>query len=799
MSTNPSDEPELKSRPSTLQVLGLAGAQDEAQPHLGGLQQAFLHERAPFRLLVQLLGMGLAVVIMARDVAWWQLAAWLVAGLAAIAHSARRDRELVRVRQRTLRRRDILYHAFGLAGCAAVWALPLLFPSDFGGRASHLPLWTLAAIVAAALALTARAAPLSTLVFVGITGAAATGGFALQADWGLAAVSLAFAVLTLFGTVEGARSHLAAQIAEAGLADKEKLVSLLLREFEEHEADWLWQIDTSRRVRCVSRRFAHALGEEPDSVEGRSLLELAAGQGWASGAFAPSLHELADQLKHRRSFSDLLVQVDVAGEERWWKLSGAPLTDENGRFAGYRGVGSDVTARHLAEQKIAHLARHDALTGLPNRSIVMEALQDALRAIERRGGRCALLLVDLDRFKTVNDTLGHPIGDKLLVQVAGRLQNAVGQRGLCGRLGGDEFAVVVPEADMAEVDAVAQAVIEQLSHPYHLDGHAVFIGASVGSAEGARDGAAVEVLMRHADLALYGAKSAGRGVHHRYQPEMRRDDEVRHGLKLSLHHALARNELLLAFQPMVEAHAERLTGFEALLRWNSGEHGIIGPDRCIPLAEATRLILPIGEWVLQEACRQATRWPTPLTVAVNLSGAQLLEPGFAEKVDRVLTESGLPAKRLELELREAMLLPDQGDVLETVQELRRLGCGIALDDFGTGTSSLGHLRRFRFSSVKIDRSFVRGATRGHAEELAIVRAVVAMGESIGMTTTAEGVETAEEAMLMRHLGCGRLQGFYYGRPMTGTEALALACRRPNAPAHGEQAAAIRPGEQFAAA
>jgi len=798
VTSNPSEQSGLQSRLPILQVLGLASARHAPWPHFGGLQHAPVQGRAPVRAVLQLVALGLAIAVMAGEIAWWQLAAWSVATLAAIAHSARRDRQLARARQRALRRQDIVHHALGLAGCALVWSFPLLLTEHLYGMASHLALWTLAAMLGATLALTTRAVPLSSLLFAGITGAAATAGFALHAEWAFAAVSLAFLTLTIYGILDGARNHLEAQIAQAGLADKEKLVSLLLREFEEHEADWLWQVDTSRRVRCVSRRFAHALGQEPEQVEGRSLLELAAGEAWTSGAFAPTLHELADQLKHRRSFSDLLVQVDVCGQERWWKLSGAPLTDETGRFAGYRGVGSDVTERHLEEQKIAHLARHDALTGLPNRSIVMEALQDALRAIERRGGRCALLLVDLDRFKAVNDTLGHPIGDKLLVQVAGRLQDAVGQGGLCGRLGGDEFAVVLPEADRADVDAVAQAVIERLSHPFEVDGHALSIGASVGSAEGLQDGTVFEVLMRHADLALYGAKDGGRGVHHRYQPELRLDNEERDGLKLSLRHAIEREELLLAFQPMVEAGGERLTGFEALLRWNSREHGIIGPDRCIPLAEASRLIGPIGEWVLKEACRQAVRWPAPLTVAVNLSGAQLLEPDFAAKVQRTLSESGLPARRLELELRESMLLLDPEGVLGTVQELRRLGCGIALDDFGTGTSSLGQLRRFRFSNVKIDRSFVRGATRGHADELAIVRAVVAMGESIGMVTTAEGVETAEEAMLMRHLGCGRLQGFYYGRPMTGTEALALACRRPHAPAHLEQAPG-KPTGQFAAA
>jgi len=792
-----SDSSGLPARLSILQVLGLATPGYAEWSHLRGLQHAHLRERLTVRVLIQLVAMALALAIAGGAVAWWQLAAWSSAGLGAILHSVRRDRELARARQREVTRQEICLHTLGLGGIALVWAVPLLLPQYLGNATVHLGLWALTGVLATGLALTTRAAPLAALLFITMTGAASIAGFALHGQWSLAGVALVFLAVALYGTLDSGRSYLVARLAKAALADKEKLVSLLLREFEEHDADWLWQIDTGRRVRAVSPRFAYALGQQPEDVEGRSFLELAAGEAWASGCFAPSLHELADQLKHRRSFSDLLVQVDVGGQDRWWKLSGAPLTDESGRFAGYRGVGSDVTARHLAEQRIAYLARHDTLTGLPNRSIVTQALQDAFRAIDRRGGRCALLLVDLDRFKAVNDTLGHPVGDKLLVQVAARLRDAVGQRGLCGRLGGDEFAVVVPDAHVTHVDALARRMIEHISKPYEVEDHQISIGASVGSAEGPRDGTLIEALMRHADLALYQAKRGGRGVHCRYQPELQAHTEERRQMEQALQHAVARDELHLVFQPIVEAGAEQLDGFEALLRWESDEHGRQGPQRCIPLAEASRQIVPIGEWVLHEACRQAVRWPAPLRVAINLSAAQLLEPAFAAKVNRALTDSGLSAHRLELELKESALPADAGTILEALDELRQLGCAIVLDNFGTGTSSLNQLGRFRFSSVKMDASLVRGATNGRAEEQAIVRAVVAMGDSIGMITTAEGVESAEEALLMRQLGCGRLQGFYYGRPMADAEALALAWRRASASA--EQVVQITPAGQSAAA
>jgi diguanylate cyclase (GGDEF)-like protein/PAS domain S-box-containing protein len=795
--SNSPEQPKLPLRLSALHAVGLISPDHAGWLHLRELKHGRLREGAPIRSVSQLLAMCLAVAMIAGSVSWWQLAAWFVAGLVAVAHSMLRDGELARARQRSLTPRDIWRHATGLAGCGVVWAVPLLLLGHLGTAATHLALWALTAMLATGLALTTRAAPLATLLFAGTTGAAAIAGFALHGEWAFAAVSSGFMTAALYGTVEGARSCLVGRMAEAGLADKEKLVSLLLREFEDHDADWLWQIDTSRRVRRVSARFAYALGQEPESIEGRPLLELAAGEGWASGTFPPSLHEFSNQLKRRQSFSNLLVQVDVGGQQRWWRLSGAPLTDESGRFAGYRGVGSDVTVRHVSEQRIAYLARHDALTGLPNRAMLTETLQDELRTTERRDGRCALLLVDLDRFKAVNDTLGHPVGDKLLVQVGVRLRSALGEGVLCARLGGDEFAAVVPEARIAELDALAQTLIDQLSQPFEVDGHRLSIGASVGSAEGPVDGTTVEALMRHADLALYRAKTDGRGVHHRYQPELRADAEARRRMELSLRHAVAREELLLAYQPIIEATAEQLTGFEALLRWNSSEHGLIEPARVIPLAEASRLILPIGDWVLREACRQAARWPAPLKVAINLSAAQLLEPDFGACVSQALSDTGLEPQRLQLEVQESALLADSGHVLATLGQLRKMGCRTALDDFGTGTSSLSELRRFRFSTVKIDRSSVRGATCGYPEELAIVRAVVAIAESIGMTATAEGVESAEEAAFMRRMGCSRLQGFYYGRPMTGTEAMALACRRPPAPV--EPAAPCVPDGQSASA
>src|SRR5690606_26841610 len=476
---------------------------------------------------------------------------------------------------------------------------------------------------------------------------------------GFAVVTAAFLGIAGSGTVEAARTYLSARIAEVGVAEKDEVVSLLLREFQENEADWLWQIDTNRRVRTASPRFAFALGREPAEIEGKSFVQLISGEAWESGQFPPSLHDLAERLKRRESFSNLLVQVEVGSGRRWWELSGTPMLDEHGAFVGFRGVGSDVTEQRESDEKIAYLARYDTLTGLPNRLMLTEALGESMRYAEQWKTRCAFLMIDLDRFKSVNDSLGHQVGDRLLAQVSERLMAVAGENEQCGRLGGDEFAIVIRDAsDKTRVARIAEAAIAALSQPYDVDHHKLYIGASVGSALCPNDGNTVEALMRNADLALYRAKDEGGGLHCAYEPSLHANAEERRQLEHSLRHAIGKNEFRLNFQPVVDATSEQLVSFEALLRWQSKEHGIVNPGKFIPLAEDTRLIVPIGNWVLHEACRQAAQWGGQLKVAVNVSGEQLLEPGFANHVVRALGDSGLPAQRLEVEVTESIFLRD---------------------------------------------------------------------------------------------------------------------------------------------
>jgi diguanylate cyclase (GGDEF)-like protein/PAS domain S-box-containing protein len=758
-------------------VLGLSDLPDGENARLRIGQSESL-KRLPVMRFTGHLACGLMTVTMfSPSVPMSILAAWAVALLLALVNAARLDTSLCEGERRPLMRIEIVRHAIGVGFCSLLWGVALLEFPLFSGPTERYALWTLVAMLIAGSAANMSATPLSTIVFAAIAGVAAAASFGLAGEWPFAIAALTFVTVVTIACFETARTYISARIAEAGVVEKDEVVSLLLKEFEENEADWLWQIDTSRRVRAASPRFAYALGCDPEKIEGESLIRLIAGETWERGDFPRSLHDLAERLKRRESFSNLLVQVHLADGRRWWELSGTPMRDENGSFIGFRGVGSDVTEQRDRDDKIAYLARYDTLTGLPNRLMLTEALGEALRYADQWKSRCAFLMIDLDRFKQVNDSLGHQVGDRLLAQVSHRLMQVMTENEQCGRLGGDEFAVVIRDAsDSGQVEKVANAIIEALSRPYLVDNHTLYIGASVGSALGPRDGSSVETLMRNADLALYKAKDEGGNTHFAYLPALHADAEERRKLELSLRAAIGKEELQLHFQPVVDARSEAVLSFEALLRWNSSEHGFVSPGKFIPLAEDTRLIVPIGNWVLHEACREAVRWPSHIKVAVNVSGEQLLEPGFSNTVVRALADTGLPAGRLEVEVTESVFLRDGRTARQTLEEIMALGCTIALDDFGTGYSSLGYLRTLRFSTIKVDRSFVQGAAQGSRESLAIINAVVAMAKSMEMTTTAEGVEDEAQAQMICQLGCTKIQGFYFGRPMEAREARALLAK-----------------------
>jgi diguanylate cyclase (GGDEF)-like protein len=441
---------------------------------------------------------------------------------------------------------------------------------------------------------------------------------------------------------------------------------------------------------------------------------------------------------------------------------------------GFVSTHEDITEQRQQEARIQHLARHDALTELPNRSQFLEEMGASEAGIDR-GEKIAVLCIDLDHFKSVNDQLGHAIGDKLLKKASARLWGTTRETDVVARLGGDEFSLLLRPIDKpSDAAMIAERIVKAMSSPFNIDGHQIAIGASVGIAIAPQDGETTDVLMKNADMALYRAKSEGRSTYHFFEKDMDAAIQKRRMIEANLRAALAARELRLVFQPLVGLKENRVTCFEALLRWtHDGE--AISPVEFIPIAEETGLIVPIGEWVLREACAAAVHWPTKARVAVNLSPVQFKNKHLFETVHGILAETGLPPTRLELEITESLMLNDNEQTLQTLHRLRAIGVRISMDDFGTGYSSLSYLRAFPFDKIKIDRSFMRDL-ESRGDSLAIIKAVIGLGHSLGMSTTAEGVETEEQLQAVREQGCNEVQGFLFSPPLEPGEVLALLAR-----------------------
>ncbi|HEX7790678.1 MAG TPA: EAL domain-containing protein [Afipia sp.] len=433
----------------------------------------------------------------------------------------------------------------------------------------------------------------------------------------------------------------------------------------------------------------------------------------------------------------------------------------------------DITERRKAEARIAYMAHHDALTNLPNRVMFQERLRQDLERGRPVSRRVAVFCIDLDLFKNVNDSFGHPTGDRLLAMVADRLRASLRPDNLAARLGGDEFAMIFEAGDsLHDISDYASLLIEILSAPYDVDGREIVIGASIGIAISPGDGDTGEELLRNADMALYRAKSEGGGVHHFFEKEMDRQAQKRRDMEIDLRRALANGEFELHYQPLVDLEQDRIVAFESLLRWNHPVKGMISPADFIPIAEDIGLIVPLGDWVLRQACMQAAQWPSEIKVAVNLSPIQFRNRNLPQTVFTALAQSGLSPLRLELEITESIFLADSEANIAILHQLREFGVRISMDDFGTGYSSLSYLRSFPFDKIKIDRSFVRDLAE-RPDCVAIVRAISGIGRSLNISTTAEGVETMDQLDRLRSEGCTEVQGFLFSaaRPASEVEAL----------------------------
>ncbi|MBC9032736.1 EAL domain-containing protein [Sphingomonas sp. JC676] len=542
--------------------------------------------------------------------------------------------------------------------------------------------------------------------------------------------------------------------------------SSLLRNYEEMKLGWFWATDADGCITYMTDSIGALLTGGANDILGRELVSLFK----PANSDAERRRTLPFQLIRHARFETTQVRIDINGIERCWELSGQPQLDRTGNFCGYLGHGTDVTVEQQSVEENTRLAMYDPLTGLPNRRCVTSLLERTIVAFRVQRRPCAVLLIDLDRFKQINDTMGHPVGDVLLKQVAERLVRIVGDAEKIGRIGGDEFQIVLQDThDRGALGDMANAIIESLSHPYSINGSRCIIGASVGIAVNPFDGETSEELIRNADLALYAAKSGGRGRFRFFSTELLRSAEERRVLEHDLMDALGNGEIAVHYQPVVNALTNEVSGFEALMRWNHPKRGRISPSIFIPIAEEANLIPQLGEWALRKACMDAASWPGELRVAVNVSPIQFASDSLPQIVLSALANSNLPPDRLELEITESVFL---GDTLETEKRfevLKALGVRLALDDFGTGYSSLGYLRTAPFDKIKIDQSFVRNSTEEGARNQAIIAAIVALAGALGMETTAEGIESFDQLETMRALKVSHVQGFLYSRAVSAEE------------------------------
>ncbi|MET3824375.1 diguanylate cyclase (GGDEF)-like protein [Sphingomonas sp. PvP055] len=548
-----------------------------------------------------------------------------------------------------------------------------------------------------------------------------------------------------------------------------RMATRLVAEFETHSSGWFWQTNAEGEVTYLTSKVALELDLPDTPAIGEPLSQLFR----MDGALTETERTIAFHLSSRTAFSNYSVRpVSRAKLERWWSMSGRPIFDEDGIFLGFVGSGTDLTERRRADAEITRLALFDGLTGLANRQRLRLALDQMLAQPAMSQRMISLFLLDLDRFKSVNDTLGHQMGDALLKQVAQRLQRAIGDAGLVGRLGGDEFQVIMPgHADRDKLGELARRVIFDLSQPYSIEGSAISIGCSIGVAVAPQDGADSETLIRNADLALYAAKGDGRGIHRFFRDELLIGAQSKKQLEDDLRRALVGNQFYLAYQPVVDTRSERIVGYEALLRWEHPTRGLVSPAEFIPVAEDCGLIESIGEWVLRTACSEAAGWPGDVRVAVNVSPIQFANPVLPSLVTSALAKSGIAPHRLELEITEGVFLDESAASEQMFKTLKGCGVRLALDDFGTGYSSLGYLKKAPFDKIKIDQSFVKGATIAGNRNAAIIRAIVSLADALGMDTTAEGVENHDEITLIRDLGCSHIQGYVYGKPTRAADVL----------------------------
>ena len=560
----------------------------------------------------------------------------------------------------------------------------------------------------------------------------------------------------------------------------------VLDDFEQAGIGWIWASDAEGRLIYLSDNAIKCLDRDADGLLGQPLTSLF--EIDRDNPDEKSDRPLNFQLSARNKLSDLVVRFTrKTVKPRWWTLSGHPKVGADGSFQGYRGSAKDITVAFQRKLEDSRMAEFDALTGLANRHRMDRRLDSTLAAYKTAKRSCALMLLDLDKFKYVNDTMGHPAGDDLLRQVGDRLRAVVGSRGEIGRLGGDEFQVILPDIDdRGDLGELADKIIQMLSSPYQVDGKRAIIGASVGIAIAPYDGLERDELTRSSDLALYAAKNGGRGMYRFYSAELKDVEQERQIMLDDMREAMEKNQLKLHYQPVVRTSDNVIVGFEALMRWEHPDKGNIPPNHFIPVAEGSDKINRIGEWAIRRACEDAMAWPDSVRIAVNVSAKQFANKGFVAVVTQALADTGIDPDRLELELTETVFVGDIETTEKTFNALKRLGVRLALDDFGTGYSSLSYLRSAPFDKLKVDKSFVDSCTQKDQNSAKIISAIIGLSDALGMDVTVEGVEAFDQFNLVCEKGAKYIQGWIYSKARPQEEILAEIASggykiRPNGP------------------
>lgn len=763
------------------QVVRRRPPDSELRARLRAMQLQAAERFAPWIAAAHALGTGTICFMFLDSAPAWALLGWAALVMLAACgglpawQANRRSR-----RPRHATRNDVARTSSLALVLAALWAVPLpLLATD-----AALPqMLALAAVVAVLTGLhglalaTLRQAGMIYPAIVGVGAAAmlATADPALAGP--LAALLVAQAIIVALGVHSSAATFKGRVVAELRAEQQHQVIGLLLRDFEQQAADVLWEADAQGRLRHVSNRLARMLGRSSRALDGRSLVELLQRRQRTLeddliADATQSLVKLQEHFDNARAFRDIEVPVRLGQRTQWWSLTAKPVGDGS----LWRGVAANVTATREAQRHVWQLAHFDGITGLSNRHHFRVALDEVLKGVRSDGGVCAVLCLDLDGFKTVNDALGHDMGDALLRVVGQRLE-AVRRKGdIVARLGGDEFGIIVRDiADADEAALVAGRVLYALARPCEIGGVTVPVAASLGVALAPSDGCEPELLLKHADLALYAAKGAGRGQFSFYTPSMGAKVMKRLQIERALREAIPGGQLRVLYQPQLDLATGQISGCEALLRWSHPELGDVGPNEFIPVAEEAGMITDIGRWVLHEACIAAKGWPESVRVCVNLSPLQVVARDLRADVAHALATSSLPARRLEIEITESVLLGDNPATFAKLHAVREMGVRIALDDFGTGYASLAYLRSFPFDQLKIDQTFVREIAGRH-DARAIVRATIEMARGLKMDSLAEGVEDDETLELLRGQGCGTVQGYRISPPLPAHEMLEFLAR-----------------------